>query len=128
MLEEGIEVSRRGAERDLGERAPARETRPAAEVRSPGRLFEQERWTASHELRPTVVPGHEQERAERNARLADWAAAWRRVHPTVPEQQMLGILATLGERDGIDFHREYKIAPGLYADIAFPTDRLVIVR
>lgn len=121
-------MSRRGAERDGTERALSQEDRPSVPARQTGRTLEREPWTGADEQRATAVPGREQERAERNARLADWGAAWRRVHPTVPEQQMLGILASLGERAGVDFVREYKIAPGVYADVAFPALGRVIVR
>ncbi len=107
-------VSRRGDARDGEERA------------RPVRTLERELSTPREELRVAAATRREQERAERSARLADWGAEWRRVHPTVPEQQMLGILASLGERYGVDFQREYKIAPGIYADIAFPAQGLVI--
>lgn len=120
-------MSRRGAERDDGDRVSVQADRPTVSPRQAGQILEQEPRTLPQEPQTaTAVARREHERTERHARLADLAAAWRRVHPTVPEQQMLGILATLGARDGVDFQREYKIVPGLYADIAFPADRLVI--
>lgn len=55
----------------------------------------------------------------------------RRGRPSVPEQQMLGVLATLGERYGEDYTREHKIAAGdgryvAHVDFAWPRDHLVI--
>jgi len=54
----------------------------------------------------------------------------RRGKPTVPEQQMMSVLGTLGERYGEDYQREYKITDGdwymTHVDVAWPADRLIV--
>ncbi|MGI8553082.1 MAG: DUF559 domain-containing protein [Dehalococcoidia bacterium] len=50
--------------------------------------------------------------------------------PTVPEQQLISVLATLGERYGTDYVREHKVKDGAWyvahVDFAWPEERLVI--
>ncbi len=80
----------------------------------------------------------ERERTERertaNRRLEsaeDLRAAQRLTRPTVPEQQMMSVLATLGERYHEDYFREHKVteAGGWYVthvDFAWLAKRLVV--
>lgn len=50
----------------------------------------------------------------------DRAAETRRDRPTAPERAMIGLLAELGQRDQVDFEREYKVAPRTHVDFAWP--------
>ncbi len=73
----------------------------------------------------------DREQNRRDERSEDLKADKRRGRPSVPEQQMLGVLATLGERYGEDYTREHKITAGdgwyvAHVDFAWPRDRLVI--
>ena len=66
--------------------------------------------------------------AERYGRdfASDLLADHRREQPTRPEREMRGLLAELGVQEGRDYQREHKVAPGVYADFAWP-DRKVAV-
>jgi len=73
----------------------------------------------------------DREQNRRDERSEDLKADKRRGRPSVPEQQMLGVLATLGERYGEDYTREHKITAGdgwyvAHVDFAWPRDHLVI--
>ena len=73
----------------------------------------------------------DRERNRRDAGAEDLRADKRRGRPSIPEQQMLGVLATLGEQYGVDYVREHKITAydGWYVthvDFAWPENRLVI--
>jgi very-short-patch-repair endonuclease len=58
---------------------------------------------------------------------ADLLARRRLVHPTEPERRMIGLLDDLGQREGVDYAREYPVVPGrLYAAFAWPERRLAI--
>ena len=39
---------------------------------------------------------------------------------------MIGLLGELGKREGRDYQRENKVAPGIYADFAVPERKLAI--
>jgi very-short-patch-repair endonuclease len=65
-------------------------------------------------------------------RAEEVRAAWRLARPTAPEQQMMSVLATLGERYGEDYVREHKIKEGewyvTHVDFAWPgTGRVIEV-
>jgi very-short-patch-repair endonuclease len=47
-------------------------------------------------------------------------------HPTAPEQAMIGVLDALGQREGADYYREYRVAPGVYADFAWPEQQVAL--
>ncbi len=66
--------------------------------------------------------------AERYGRdfASDLLADHRRAQPTRGEREMRGLLAELGVQEGQDYQREHKVAPGVYADFAWP-DRKVAV-
>ncbi len=83
------------------------------------------------EVRPApgsgrVSPEREEARRYREERQTDLLAQWRLTHPTIAEQQMVAALAAAGERYGVDYEREFKIAPCLHVDFAFPEDRLIV--
>lgn len=64
-------------------------------------------------------------------RREDANSKYRLERPSVPEQQMLGVLAVLGERYGEDYAREYKIKEddGWFikrVDVAWPAERMAI--
>jgi len=87
----------------------------------------------SEPARDTVARplGRAAEAARLHEARMDSNATWRLAHPTVPEQQTMGLLAELGERYRADFQREHKItaADGSYVthvDFAWPADRLVL--
>lgn len=69
-----------------------------------------------------------QETARRYGRdfASDLLANHRRDQPTRPEREMIGLLGELGKREGRDYQREYKVAPGIYADFALPERKLAI--
>jgi very-short-patch-repair endonuclease len=50
----------------------------------------------------------------------------RLAHPTAPERETIALLDELGQREGTDYFREYRVAPGVYADVAFPERKLAI--
>ena len=88
-------------------------------------------WLARGEVRPApasgrISPEPEEARRYREERQTDLLAQWRLTHPTIAEQQMVAALAAAGERYGVDYEREFKIAPSLHADFAFPEDRLIV--
>ncbi len=66
--------------------------------------------------------------AERYGReyASDLLANHRRDQPTRPEREMVGLLKELGAEEGRDYRREYKVAPGMYADFAIPDRKLAI--
>jgi very-short-patch-repair endonuclease len=66
--------------------------------------------------------------AERYGRefASDLLANHRREQPTRPEREMVGLLKELGAEEGRDYHREYKVSPGMYADFAIPDRKLAI--
>jgi very-short-patch-repair endonuclease len=72
----------------------------------------------------------ERELNRRLERAEEVRAAWRLARPTAPEQQMMSVLATLGERYGEDYVREHKIKEGewyvTHVDLAWPATRHVI--
>ena len=57
---------------------------------------------------------------------ADVLARSRYDHPTAPERAMIGLLDELGQREGTDYYREYRVAPGVYADFAWPDQQVAI--
>ncbi len=66
--------------------------------------------------------------AERYGReyASDLLANHRREQPTRPEREMVGLLKELGAEEGRDYRREFKVAPGMYADFALPDRKLAI--
>ncbi len=96
---------------------PARTSEPGRGVRGEVRLA-----PASGR----ISPEREEARRYREERQTDLLAHWRLTHPTIAEQQMVAALAAAGERYGVDYEREFKIAPSLHADFAWPEDRLVV--
>jgi len=97
---------------------------PASSGPAPG-------WLVRGEVRPApasgrISPEREEARRYREERQTDLLAQWRLTHPTIAEQQMVAALAAAGERYGVDYEREFKIAPCLHADFAFPEDRLIV--
>lgn len=50
----------------------------------------------------------------------------RHEHPTAPERATIALLDELGQREGADYVREYRVAPGVYADFAWPERRLAV--
>jgi hypothetical protein len=61
-----------------------------------------------------------------SATLAVGLARSRYAHPTAPERAMIGMLDELGQREGADYDRAYRGAPGVYADFAWPEQQLAI--
>ncbi len=57
---------------------------------------------------------------------ADVLARSRHERPTAPERAMIGLLDELGQREGADYFREYRVAPGVYADFAWPERKLAV--
>jgi len=47
-------------------------------------------------------------------------------HPTAPERATIVLLDELGQREGRDYFREYRVAPGVYADFAWPERKLAV--
>jgi very-short-patch-repair endonuclease len=115
--EEGGE--RTGAGRQHRERIP----QPASPDERTGQ--EQERTRPPREL-----TAREREKNRNRENAASLRAADRIGRPTVPEQQMISVLAALGERYGEDYQREHKIKDSdwymTHVDFAFPADRLII--
>ncbi len=66
--------------------------------------------------------------AERYGRdyAADILANHRREQPTRPEREMTALLGEIGKQEGRDYQREYKVAPGVYADFAVPERKLAV--
>jgi len=97
---------------------------PAARATEPGR-------GERGEARPVpasgrISPEREEARRYREERQTDLLAQWRLTHPTIAEQQMVAALAAAGERYGVDYEREFKIAPSLHVDFAWPEDRVIV--
>jgi very-short-patch-repair endonuclease len=69
-----------------------------------------------------------QETARRYGRefASDLLANHRREQPTRPEREMIGLLGELGKQEGRDYQREYKVAPGVYADFAWPERKVAV--
>jgi len=97
---------------------------PAPRAAEPGRGERGETRPAPASGR--ISPEREEARRYREERQKDLLAHWRLTHPTIAEQQMVAALAAAGERYGVDYEREFKIAPCLHADFAFPEDRLIV--
>jgi len=57
---------------------------------------------------------------------ADILANHRREQPTRPEREMTALLGEIGKQEGRDYQREYKVAPGVYADFAVPERKLAV--
>ncbi len=66
--------------------------------------------------------------AERYGReyAADILANHRREQPTRPEREMVGLLREIGAEEGRDYSREHKVAPGVYADFAWPDQKVAV--
>jgi very-short-patch-repair endonuclease len=79
---------------------------------------------------PRPRTDREREANRRLERAEEVRAAWRVARPTAPEQQMMSVLATLGERYGEDYLREHKIMDGgwyvTHVDFAWPATGRVI--
>jgi len=92
---------------------------------------EHQRFAQSHRttesLREAGKHGY-QATAERYGReyASDLLASHRRDQPTRPEREMVGLLKELGAEEGRDYRREFKVAPGMYADFAIPERKLAI--
>ncbi len=123
-----------GDERDARAPGPSRQPLRATEAQRAawremgGDRFkdpDHQRYAQSH--RSTERHGY-QATAERYGRdfASDLLADHRRAQPTRPEREMRGLLAELGVQEGRDYRREHKVAPGVYADFAWP-DRKVAV-
>ena len=127
---------------DRGERAPSTPRQPlqataeqqaawramgAARFRDP----DHQRYAQSHRstesLREAGKHGY-QATAERYGRefASDLLANHRREQPTRPEREMQGLLAELGVQEGRDYQREHKVAPGVYADFAWPERKVAV--
>ena len=101
---------------------------PARTPASPGPV---PGWPERGEVRPApasgrISPEREEARRYRVERQTDLLAHWRLTHPTIAEQQMVAALAAAGERYGVDYEREFKIAPSLHVDFAWPEDRVIV--
>ncbi len=57
---------------------------------------------------------------------SDVLARSRHDHPTAPERATIALLDALGQREGQDYFREYRVAPGIYADFAWPERKLAV--
>jgi len=92
---------------------------------------EHQRFAQSHRttesLREAGKHGY-QATAERYGReyASDLLASHRRDQPTRPERELVGLLKELGVEEGRDYRREFKVAPGMYADFAIPDRKLAI--
>lgn len=84
-------------------------------------------WRSAESLRASGRAGFA-ETARRHGRdfAADLLARGRLAHPTAPERATIALLAELGQREGADDHREYRVAPGVYADFAWPGRKLAV--
>jgi very-short-patch-repair endonuclease len=84
-------------------------------------------WRSEESLRASGRAGYAATAARYGRDFAaDVLARSRYDHPTAPEQAMIGVLDALGQREGADYYREYRVAPGVYADFAWPEQRLAI--
>lgn len=50
----------------------------------------------------------------------------RHEHPSAPERATIALLDELGQRESVDYFREYRVASGVYADFAWPERRLAV--
>jgi hypothetical protein len=77
-------------------------------------------WRSEESLRASGRAGFA-ETARRHGRdfAADMLARSRLAHPTAPERETIALLGELGQRVGMDYYREYRVAPGVYADFAW---------
>ncbi len=66
----------------------------------------------THDVPQRQRTDREREANRRLERAEEIRAARRLARPTAPEQQMMSVFATLGERYGDDYLREYKIMNG----------------
>lgn len=84
-------------------------------------------WRSEESLRAGGRAGFA-ETARRHGRdfAADVLARSRLAHPTAPERETIALLGELGQREGVDYFREYRVAPGVYADFAWPERRLAV--
>ena len=57
---------------------------------------------------------------------SDVLARSRHDHPSAPERATITILDELGQREGRDYFCEYRVAPGVYADFAWPERKLAV--
>ncbi len=57
---------------------------------------------------------------------SDVLARSRHEHPTAPERATISLLGELGQQQGADYFREYRVAPGVYADFAWPERKLAV--
>jgi very-short-patch-repair endonuclease len=84
-------------------------------------------WRSEESLRASGRAGYAATAARYGRDFAaDVLARSRYDHPTAPEQAMIGVLDALGQREGADYYREYRVAPGVYADFAWPEQQLAI--
>jgi very-short-patch-repair endonuclease len=84
-------------------------------------------WRSEESLRESGRAGFA-ETARRHGRdfAADVLARSRLAHPTAPERETIALLGELGQREGTDYYREYRVAPGVYADFAWPERKLAV--
>jgi hypothetical protein len=84
-------------------------------------------WRSEESLRASGRAGYAATAARYGRDFAaDVLARSRYEHPTAPERTMIGVLDELGQREGRDYYREYCVAPGVYADFAWPDQQLAI--
>ncbi len=108
----------------LGRKAGTRPPRP-----TPQEMLTEREERATE---PYPRPQTERERAinRRQERTEEKKADLRRAHPSVPEQQMIGALAVLGERYGEDYYHDAKIKDGdwyiTHADFVWRQDGLIV--
>src|SRR5579884_1478676 len=57
----------------------------------------------------------------------DRAAETRRERPTASERAMIALLAELGQRDRVDYEREFKVAPRTHVDFAWPDGEKAVI-
>ena len=125
---EGDGVSRVGNERTGAGRTGREQTpRPASQDTLAERSADPER---APEPYPRPQTEREKARNRRKERAEEKKSEIRRGQPSVPEQQMIGVLAVLGERYGEDYQHEAKIKDGdwyiSHVDFAWPQDRQII--
>lgn len=84
-------------------------------------------WRSEESLRESGRAGFA-ETARRHGRdfAADVLARSRLARPTAPEREAIALLGELGQREGADYFREYRVAPGVYADFAWPELKLAV--
>ncbi len=129
-----------GDDRDARAPSPSRQPLPATEEqqaawralgREKFRDPDHQRYAQSHRstesLREAGKHGY-QATVERYGRefASDLLASHRRDQPTRPEREMVGLLKELGAQEGQDYQREHKVAPGVYADFAWPERKVAV--